>query len=111
MWLVGVANVRGQLYSVTDLAAFFGEAPTPIDARSRLLLVGQRHESNAALLIERVLGLRSVADLSPLPSDGSGWVLKEFSDAQGQHWRELALSRLLASEAFGAVAAESHEPA
>lgn len=102
-WMLGVANVRGRLYSVTDLAAFFGEAPVHIQARSRLLLVGQRHESNAAILVERVLGLKNLADLSALPCDKGGWVLNEFSDSQGNHWRELALSRLLSSEAFGAV--------
>ena len=104
-WMLGLANVRGRLHAVTDLAAFFGETSTPVDPRSRLLLVGQRHGSNAAILVDRVLGLKSVAELSPLPSDEGGWVVKEYSDAQGQHWRELALSRLLSADAFCAAAA------
>lgn len=104
-WMLGLANVRGRLHAVTDLAAFFGETPTPVDPQSRLLLVGQRHESNAAILVDRVLGLKSVAELSPLPSDEDGWVVKEYSDPEGQHWRELALSRLLSADAFCAAAA------
>lgn len=104
-WMLGLANVRGRLHAVTDLAAFFGESPTAVQPRSRLLLVGQRHGSNAAILVDRVLGLKSIAELSPLPSAADGWVVKEYSDAQGQHWRELALSRLLSAEEFCAAAA------
>lgn len=103
-WLLGVANVRGRLYSVTDLAAFFGAAPTQLEPRTRLLLVGQRYDSHAAILVERVLGLRSIADLSPLPPGDGQWVSGEFSDPQGQHWRELDLPRLLAAGEFSAVA-------
>jgi twitching motility protein PilI len=104
-WMLGLANVRGRLHAVTDLAAFFGEEPPPVDPRSRLLLVGQRHGSNAAILVGRVLGLKSIADFSPLPSAEDGWVVREYSDAQGQRWRELALSGLLSAEAFCAAAA------
>ncbi|UCH47735.1 MAG: chemotaxis protein CheW [Betaproteobacteria bacterium] len=104
-WMLGLANVRGRLHAVADLAAFFGETPTAIDPRARLLLVGQRHGSNAAILVDRVLGLKSIAELSLLPSAEDGWVVKQYSDAQGKSWRELALSRLLSAEAFCAAAA------
>lgn len=103
-WVLGVANVRGRLYSVTDLAAFFGESPTPVQPQARLLLVGQRNDSNAAILVERVLGLRSAADLEQLSSGGVGWALAEFRDTQGQHFRELAMPRLLESQEFAAAA-------
>jgi hypothetical protein len=52
-----------------------------------------------------VLGLKSIAEFSPLPSAEDGWVVREYSDAQGQRWRELALSGLLSAEAFCAAAA------
>jgi len=103
-WVLGIANVRGRLYTVTDLAAFFGGTPTPIQPQARLLLVGQRYDSNAAILVERVSGLRAVAEMSPHPSDGGHWTLAEFRDAQGQIWQELALPRLLGAEEFAAVA-------
>lgn len=104
-WMLGLANVRGRLHAVTDLAAFFGETPTQVHPRSRLLLVGQRYGSNAAILVDRVLGLKSIAELSPQPSADDEWVVKEYSDEQGQHWRELALSQLLSAEAFCSAAA------
>jgi twitching motility protein PilI len=57
-WFAGIANIRGVLYSVVDFSAWRGGAPTPINAQSRLLLVGARHGVNSALLIRRALGLR-----------------------------------------------------
>lgn len=104
-WLLGVATVRGRVYSVTDLAAFLGETPLPAHPQARLLLVGQRYDSNVAILVERVLGLRSITDLAPLPAEGAAWTQAEFRDAQGIHWRELALPRLLAAPEFTAAAA------
>ncbi|MCX7144727.1 MAG: chemotaxis protein CheW [Sulfuritalea sp.] len=57
-WFAGIANIRGVLYSVVDFSAWRGGAPTPINAQSRLLLVGARHGINSALLVRRALGLR-----------------------------------------------------
>jgi twitching motility protein PilI len=57
-WFAGIANIRGVLYSVVDFAAWRGGAPTPINAQSRLLLIGARHGINSALLVRRALGLR-----------------------------------------------------
>ena len=57
-WFSGIANIRGVLYSVVDFAAWRGGAPTPINAQSRLLLVGARQGVNSALLVRRALGLR-----------------------------------------------------
>ncbi len=104
-WMLGVANIRGRLYSVTDLALFFGGAPTPATSSARLLLIGQRHNSNAAILVSRVLGLRALADLELLRQETAGWMQAEFRDEQGQHWRELAVARLLAAPEFVAGAA------
>ncbi len=103
-WVLGIANVRGRLYTVTDLAAFFDEPFTPIQPQARLLLVGQRYNSNAAILVERVTGLRSVADMSRTLSENASWELAQFHDAQGRQWRELALPRLLAAKEFINVA-------
>jgi len=63
-WFVGIANIRGNLYSVADFSAFQGREATPQNASSRLLLIGTRHGNNAALLVTRMLGLRNVDDLT-----------------------------------------------
>jgi twitching motility protein PilI len=58
-WLLGVANVRGNLVPVIDFARFlFGERTQHSD-RSRLLVVRQGGGS-VALLVDEVLGQRTV---------------------------------------------------
>ncbi len=53
----GVANVRGVLYTVVDLAQYFGKPPVFHDDRARIMLMNAP-ELNAALLVSEVLGLR-----------------------------------------------------
>lgn len=58
-WLLGVANVRGNLVPVVDLARFlFGERTLHTE-RSRLLVVRQG-AGNVALLVDEVFGQRTV---------------------------------------------------
>jgi twitching motility protein PilI len=101
-WFAGIANIRGTLYSVVDLSAFRGREPTRRNANARLLLVGARHGSNSALLVDRTLGLRSIDDLEPVPTAGSGadWAGDVRQDAQGRRWTLLKLRELLADPAF-----------
>src|SRR5439155_17703305 len=61
-WFRGVANVRGNLYSVTDFSAFVGAKPVPISQQARLLLVAERFRAGAALLVERAPGWRNAED-------------------------------------------------
>ena len=68
-WFAGIANIRGNLNSVVDFAAFRGAEPTVQNAGARLLLIGTRYGSNAALLVTRLLGLRNIDDLTPAPAD------------------------------------------
>ena len=62
----GIANIRGNLYAVTDFSLFRGGEPTLLNANARLLLVGVKLGSNAALLVTRMQGLKAVADYEPV---------------------------------------------
>jgi twitching motility protein PilI len=101
-WFAGIANIRGTLYSVVDLSAFRGREPTRRNANARLLLVGARHGSNSALLVDRTLGLRSLDDLEPVAAAGneSAWAGDVRQDTQGRRWTLLKLKELLADPAF-----------
>jgi twitching motility protein PilI len=60
-WLLGVANVRGNLMPVIDLGRFlFGER-TPLSERCRLL-VARQSGGHVALLVDEVYGQRTVDD-------------------------------------------------
>ena len=101
-WFVGIANIRGNLYSVADFSAFQGKDATPQNASSRLLLIGTRYGNNAALLITRMLGLRNMDDLTPAASDPDApvWVSGAFTDKEGRRWKMLDVRELLADEDF-----------
>jgi twitching motility protein PilI len=101
-WFRGVANVRGNLYSVVDFAAFVGVGNIEITDRARLVLLGDRLRSAAALLVDRSLGLRNPAQLRMRPAAGerAGWVRAEYDDESGGRWRELDVRQLVQHEQF-----------
>ena len=60
-WLLGVANVRGNLVPIIDLRDFIEGERSVITEASRVLVVRQ-HAGSVGLLIDEVLGQRSFSD-------------------------------------------------
>lgn len=106
-WFAGIANIRGNLYSVTDFSIFRGSDPTPQNSDARLLLVGTKHGSNAALLVSRMLGLKNPNDFTPVPADPAApaWAAQDCQDSSGGRWHKLSVRELLADEQFMNVGA------
>ena len=77
-----------------------------MNAASRLLLIGTRHGSNAALLVNRMLGLKNpdqftaVADANPHP-----WESGRVVDNDGREWKKLNVRALLADPEFMEIGA------
>jgi twitching motility protein PilI len=101
-WFAGIANIRGNLYAVTDFSLFGGGQPTPRNASTRLLLVGVKHGSNAALLVSRMLGLKNPEDFTPAPSEKNApaWAAACYTDRQGRLWHKLSVRDLLVDQDF-----------
>lgn len=103
-WFLGAINVRGALYGVTDLAAYqrSGKAASTSSgqasgaAANRVLLVAERYEFNAALLVDRVLGLRNVRSWEQSEADGQ----LRYRDGQGNFWNKLDIAGLLGQPDF-----------
>ena len=58
---------------------------------------------NATLVVSRMLGLRNVATMTPVPEKQTfdkPWLSEQFRDAEGQTWRRLSLSKLVSSSSF-----------
>ena len=95
-WYSGVANGRGNLYSISDLAAFMGKPETAGEGQSRVLLANPKFSFNAGLLVTRVLGLRNSADWQRTETaDGV-----DYQDEQGQIWHKLDIDKLLQQPEF-----------
>ena len=95
-WYRGVANVRGNLYGIADLAAFMGQGDMPNAAQGRVILVAQKFAINVGFLVVRVLGLRDARSWEYEDREGEGY----FKDEQGQMWRKLDVTQLLQQPDF-----------
>ncbi|APW36792.1 chemotaxis protein CheW [Rhodoferax koreense] len=105
-WFLGVANLRGGLCGVVDLAAFLSGVPTPADADradSSLLTFNHTLEINCALVIDRLAGLRGPeafsAAMPPAP-EAPAYFGPSRTDADGLAWREIDLLALSQSPVF-----------
>ncbi len=101
-WFVGIANIRGNLYAVSDFSVFRGGMPIVQNPNSRLLLIGSRFGTNAALLVSRMLGLKRPDDFVQEAPDTAMpiWGQQRFADTQGKVWRKLSVRELLADQEF-----------
>jgi len=95
-WFRGVANVRGKLYCVADMAAYQQCGEATADIGSRVLLVAEKYAFNAALLVDRVFGLRDARVWQQ--SDLSGKSV--YRDEEGAVWRKLDVPGLLDQAEF-----------
>lgn len=101
-WFAGVANIRGNLYAVVDFSAFCGGEPTPLNANTRLVLIGTRFGVNCAIAVNRLLGLRPAEDLRRVDDAGAQppWVEAVLVDQNDRQWRLLKVPALLADAGF-----------
>ena len=56
-WMLGLANIRGELLPVVDLQQFIGGGPVVVNDQSRVLVIRNRGTS-MGLLVSSVLGMR-----------------------------------------------------
>jgi len=101
-WYLGLANVRGHLLGVVDLARFLdpdaeaaSTGTTPASG-ARLVTFASVLGFPCALLVGRVVGLRHAADMAGV--DG------RLRDTDGQEWIPLSLAALARDERFLQVA-------
>lgn len=115
-WFMGVANLRGLLHGVVDLAAFMGlREPLPVQhmrenlrEQSRLLAFNAALGTQSAVLIDRLAGLRAAHQLQAIPSDGSArpsFAQASWLGTEGRAWQEIDLAALARHEHFLAISA------
>lgn len=111
-WFLGVAALRGGLMGVVDLGGLL----TPDQAAPALTAAGDAklvalHPAlgvNAALWVDRLVGLRGVAAFSgaePRPEGASPVLGQVLTDVRGERWQELNLQALAEWPAFLSVVA------
>jgi len=103
-WFLGVANLRGHLHGVVDLAGFLGVKATE-SGRDQARLVGfnAAFDINCVLMVDRLSGLRSTEELTQEADDQTvrpAFAGARFRDAAGRVWQELRLAELAEDESF-----------
>jgi twitching motility protein PilI len=96
-WYLGLANIRGNLVGIIDLARYLAPeegagAETVAGPDSRVITFGAGLGFNCALLVARVYGLRHAAGMR---AEGT-----QLLDADGQAWSALDLSALVREPRF-----------
>lgn len=121
-WFLGTANVRGNLYAITDLVSFLGDLGVEVgdgaDTNSanqndaRILLLSKNIAPYTAVMIDRLIGLRSLenfrrikagrSDEASLAQDKTSvcFAADEFEDEDGNVWQVLDCQALVNLKAF-----------
>lgn len=112
-WFLGVANLRGGLFGVVDLASFVtgqNAAPKTELARkeSRLMAMNGALDINCALLIDRLAGLRNqeaFSDFSEKSPEAPEFFGNLYFDKNGAVWQEINLQSLAQQAHFLTIGA------
>ncbi len=105
-WFLGVANVRGNLYNITDLAQFMGLPPTAKSINNRIVLINSEVTTQVAVVIDSLVGLRSVESMKHKPAAKNNKNKQAFlsensyEDADKNEWFELNVEALVQDKAF-----------
>ncbi len=103
-WLLGIANVRGNLMPVVDLGCFLFDTRTRVNDRCRLLVMRQQG-STVGLLVDEIVGQRNLGDAQRDVAEAEGDErLERFVDEvvtlDGQRIGLFSMSRLARAPDF-----------
>ena len=91
-WYLGLANIRGSLIGIIDLARYQGGAETVTGSDSRVITLATGLGFNCALLVGRVYGLRHAGDMTTVGD--------RLRDADANEWTPLDLAALVSDTRF-----------
>lgn len=107
-WMLGLANLRGNLMPIIDLQLFLGGKPVVASKSSRVLVINLRGLS-CGLLVSNVLGMRHYDEsnrISQARMDGAiGHYVYEAFGVGKEIWPVFNLSALAAEPEFRSAAA------
>ena len=105
-WYLGLANIRGNLTGIIDLALYQGGPACGAAADSRIVTFAAGLGFNCALLVARVHGLRDLAGMErQAQTDAAApWAMQRFRDRYGESWTRIDLARLVRDPRFLQVA-------
>jgi len=109
-WVLGLANIRGNLMPILDLQGFLVNESAAAKRRSRVLVVS-RHGVTAGLMVDEVYGMRHFLneEFSPQHTAAAGTPLEGYLVGSyrqtGEQWGVFDMNKLFEAPEFMKVAA------
>ncbi|MEI2636940.1 MAG: chemotaxis protein CheW [Methylotenera sp.] len=102
-WFLGVANVRGVLYAINDLAQLLENTFTAISSNARLLLMSDAVTSNVAFVVDKMIGLRKLDEMKLRDEIAEETICLKaqiYQDEENRVWHVLDCDKLVNSKEF-----------
>ncbi|CAN4273532.1 CheW Chemotaxis signal transduction protein [Methylophilaceae bacterium] len=102
-WFLGVANVRGVIYAINDLAQLVENTLTQVSSNARLLLISESVTNNVAFLVDRLVGLRKLEDMQlgeTMAEESLCLNAQTYQDRENHTWYLLDCYKLVNSKDF-----------
>lgn len=102
-WFLGVANVRGVLYAINDLAQLLEAKFTSVSSNTRLLLISDAVSTNVAFVVEKMIGLRNINEMKPHEvelEENACLKAQTYQDDENRIWHMLDCDKLVRSKEF-----------
>ncbi len=107
-WMLGLANIRGELLPIVDLQQFIGGPPVVINERCRVLVIRNRGASTG-LLVPTVIGMRHLPLERQIPNaEFEGLVgpyVYDVFQQEDEVWPVFSMAALANDERFLSAAA------
>jgi twitching motility protein PilI len=102
-WILGLANVRGNLMPIIDLQLYLGESPVVPGDTARVLVI-KHHGVTTGLLVPKVFGMKNMPQeeiMEDLRFRGvlGAYVFDAFN-AKGNVWPVFSMAALVADQRF-----------
>lgn len=104
-WFLGVANVRGVLYAINDLAQLLENTLTSVSSNARLLLMSETVVSNVAFVVDKMVGLRKLDEMKlreETAEETPCLKVQTYQDDENRIWYMLDCDKLVRSKEFAA---------
>lgn len=108
-WFLGLVNVRGNLYGITDLSVYLGGNPMPFNLKSRILLVSPGNKIYGGFMVNSMLGIRNLSEFTavkPAKEELTKGIIAQYEDTEERLWQELSLLELIRDEKFLQIAVD-----
>lgn len=102
-WFLGIINVHGNLYGITDLGIYLSGKPEPFGLKSRILLVSSSYKINSGFIVPNLLGIRNLSEFEREQTSDvelRNGVTHLYRDKEGRPWYELDLRTLIREKNF-----------